>query len=125
MQDGNFLLATYRCQQNTTRLDLKIRTIEGQYGILQAYITPNIQPKCCQLRMYRIKPLSLHTRIHAFDINRPHNVLTFRGGFSFAEIHSWLEFCLPEVPSKPPPDDSAIIIFCSTFLETILQCNYS
>ena len=29
-----------RCQANTTRLEIKIRTIEGQYGTLMAYVTP-------------------------------------------------------------------------------------
>ena len=48
-QSGNALLATYRCQANTTRLEIKIRTIEGQYGMLQAYVTPRLQPKCCQV----------------------------------------------------------------------------
>ena len=48
-EEGNFLLATYRCQANTTRLEIKIRTIEGQYGTLAAYVTPRLQPKCCQV----------------------------------------------------------------------------
>ena len=74
-EDGNFLLATYRCQANTTRLEIKVttpliitiititiitiniititmtqvRTIEGQYGTLTAYVTPRLQPKCCQV----------------------------------------------------------------------------
>ena len=47
-QSGNVLLATYRCQANTTRLEIKIRTIEGQYGTMLAYVTPRLQPKCCQ-----------------------------------------------------------------------------
>ncbi len=38
-----------RCQANTTRLEIKIRTIEGQYGTLSAYVTPRLQPKCCQV----------------------------------------------------------------------------
>lgn len=67
MQGGNFLLATYRCQANTTRLEVKIRTIEGQYGVLQIYITPRLQPKCCQIRQYHIKPLSLHQRIRSCE----------------------------------------------------------
>ena len=70
VQSGNALLATYRCQANTTRLEIKIRTIEGQYGILQAYITPRLQPKCCQVQQYFIKPLSLHMRTHHFDTAR-------------------------------------------------------
>ena len=70
LQSGNVLLATYRCQANTTRLEIKIRTIEGQYGTLQAYVTPRLQPKCCQVQEYRIKPLSLHMRTHKFDETR-------------------------------------------------------
>lgn len=69
-QSGNALLATYRCQANTMRLEIKIRTIEGQYGVLQAYITPRLQPKSCQVQQYQIKPLSLHRRAHKFDEER-------------------------------------------------------
>ncbi|KTG31528.1 hypothetical protein cypCar_00003754, partial [Cyprinus carpio] len=68
--NGNFLLATYRCQANTTRLELKVRSIEGQYGTLQAYVTPRLQPKTCQVRQYQIKPLSLHQRTHVIDQER-------------------------------------------------------
>ncbi|KAM3672856.1 BBSome complex member BBS7 isoform 2-T2 [Ammospiza maritima maritima] len=68
--NSNFLLATYRCQANTTRLELKVRSIEGQYGTLQAYVTPRIQPKTCQVLQYPIKPLSLHQRIHSIDQDR-------------------------------------------------------
>ncbi|CAG0885755.1 unnamed protein product [Cyprideis torosa] len=67
---GNYLLATYRCQANTNRLEVKIRTIEGQYGSIKVYIIPRIQPKTCQVRGYPIKPLSLHARAHTFDPNR-------------------------------------------------------
>ncbi len=69
-QSGNILLATYRCQANTTRLEIKIRTIEGQYGTMLAYVTPRLQPKCCQVQEYKIKPLSLHMRTHRFDHQR-------------------------------------------------------
>lgn len=63
--EGNHLLATYRCSSSTNRIDLKYRTVEGQYGNLQIYITPNIQPKCCQLKKYWIHPLSLHIIVHS------------------------------------------------------------
>ncbi|CAL4090214.1 unnamed protein product, partial [Meganyctiphanes norvegica] len=123
-ESGNFLLATYRCQANTTRLEVRIRTIEGQYGTLQAYITPRLQPKCCQVRQYRIKPLSLHSRIHTFDPNRPYNVLTLKGQFTLPEIHSWVVFCLPELPERTPAGEQAEFTFVSTFLDTQLQCQY-
>ncbi|KAM9329721.1 BBSome complex member BBS7 [Gastrophryne carolinensis] len=122
--NGNFLLATYRCQANTTRLELKVRSIEGQYGTLQAYVTPRIQPKTCQVRRYQIKPLSLHQRSHVFDQNRPMNTLSLTGQFSFAEIHSWMVFCLPEVPEKPPVGEDITFYFQNTFLDTQLECSY-
>nr|XP_045592027.1 Bardet-Biedl syndrome 7 protein homolog isoform X1 [Procambarus clarkii]XP_045592028.1 Bardet-Biedl syndrome 7 protein homolog isoform X1 [Procambarus clarkii] len=121
---GNFLLATYRCQANTTRLEVRIRTIEGQYGTLQAYITPRLQPKCCQVRQYHIKPLSLHSRIHSFDPNRPNNTLTLKGQFTLPEIHAWVVFCLPELPDRTPAGEQAEFTFVSTFLDTQLQCVY-
>uniref|UniRef100_A0A8C5LHY1 Bardet-Biedl syndrome 7 n=1 Tax=Leptobrachium leishanense TaxID=445787 RepID=A0A8C5LHY1_9ANUR len=121
---GNFLLATYRCQANTTWMELKLRSIEGQYGTLQAYITPRIQPKTCQVRQYQIKPLSLHQRTHVIDENRPMNTLSLTGQFSFAEIHSWLVFCLPEVPEKIPVGENITFYFQNTFLDTQLECSY-
>jgi Bardet-Biedl syndrome 7 protein len=68
--DGNLLLCCYRCQVNTNRVDLKFRTVEGQHGTLRVYVTPNIQPKCCQLKTYTIHPLSLHMSVHNFDETR-------------------------------------------------------
>ncbi|KAJ8944863.1 hypothetical protein NQ314_009353, partial [Rhamnusium bicolor] len=122
--DSNFLLATYRCQINTNRLELKIRTIEGQKGILQAYVTPMVQPKCSRLIQYEIKALSLHYRIHQFDSNRPFNVLIIKGTFSLAEIHSWIGLCLPEVPEKPQISEKTILWFRSSLVDTILECSY-
>lgn len=122
--NGNFLLATYRCQANTTRLELKVRSIEGQYGTLQAYITPRLQPKTCQVRQYQIKPLSLHQRTHSIDQERPMNTLSLVGQFSFAEIHSWVVFCLPEVPEKTPAGDNVTFYFQNTFLGTQLEATY-
>uniref|UniRef100_G3PWM5 Bardet-Biedl syndrome 7 protein homolog n=1 Tax=Gasterosteus aculeatus aculeatus TaxID=481459 RepID=G3PWM5_GASAC len=122
--NGNFLLATYRCQANTTRLELKVRSIEGQYGNLQAYITPRLEPKTCQVRQYHIKPLSLHQRTHSIDQERPMNRLSLVGQFSFAEIHSWVVFCLPEVPEKTPAGESITFCFHNTFLGTQLEATY-
>ncbi|XP_070647107.1 BBSome complex member BBS7 isoform X1 [Bos indicus] len=122
--NDNFLLATYRCQANTTRLELKIRSIEGQYGTLQAYVTPRIQPKTCQVRQYHIKPLSLHQRTHFIDHDRPMNTLTLTGQFSFSELHSWVVFCMPEVPEKPPAGECVTFYFQNTFLDTQLESTY-
>ncbi|KAK6172249.1 hypothetical protein SNE40_015952 [Patella caerulea] len=123
-EEGNFVLATYRCQANTTRLELKIRSIEGQYGTIQVYITPRIQPKTCQVKQYPIKPLSLHQRTHVFDNKRPCNTLKLTGQFSLAEVHNWVCFCLPELPERTPAGDTMVFHFTSTFLDTQLECSY-
>ena len=48
-QSGNKLLATYRCQADTTRIEMRIRSIEGRGGTLRAYIVPDMRPKMCQV----------------------------------------------------------------------------
>jgi Bardet-Biedl syndrome 7 protein len=70
LQNNNFLLATYRCPADTNRVEFKFRSIEGQHGTLQLYITPNLQPKCCELKRFPIRPLALHMRTHSFDEKR-------------------------------------------------------
>ncbi|KAH8040866.1 hypothetical protein HPB51_013036 [Rhipicephalus microplus] len=123
---GNYLLATFRCQANTSRLEVKIRTIEGQQGVLRAYVTAHLQPKCCRRREYQIRPLSLHRRTHSLlEDDRCMNVLKLRGSFSMAEMHAWLVLSLTEVAERPPAGDSATLRFVSTFLGTLLICFYS
>lgn len=124
--DGNHLLATYRCQVDKNRVDLKFRTNEGAYGTLQAFITPNIQPKVSQLQQFAIKALSLHMRVHAFDVTRPHNQLKLKGMFSHAEVHNWLNNCIPEVPEKlqSVQGDKSILFFQHVFIGTELMCEY-
>jgi Bardet-Biedl syndrome 7 protein len=144
-KDGNALLCCYRCQVNTNRIDLKFRTVESQHGTLRVYITPNIQPKCCQLRTYAIRPLSLHIAVHNYDetrlinitmllivfdtklclIFRPMNTLILKGNFSQGEMHSWIGNCVPEVPERVNSTDENVLIFRNVFLDTYLVCKYS
>ena len=37
-----------------------------------------------------------------------------------ADMHSWLLFCLPEVPMRPPSDTEATLVFQSVLLGTVL-----
>jgi Bardet-Biedl syndrome 7 protein len=118
------LLATFRCQELVNRLEMCVRTSEGRYGSLQAYVWPRISPKMCQARSYPIKPLSLHTRVGVLEGELPElNALKISGSFSLAEVHSWVVACLPEVPARLPGDDASFI-FRNTFLDTLLLCDY-
>ena len=115
----------------SNRIELKIRTVEGQHGTLLAYLIPKLQPKTCQRLELKIKPLSLHEKVHRSVIEgevagkRPMTSLTINGDFSLADIHSWVGFCLPEVPSKPSTDGAVqSLSFRSTFLRTVLSIEY-
>lgn len=126
LQSKNHLLATYRCQIDTNRVDLKLRTIEGYHGTLYAYITPSLQPKVSQVRKYIIRPLSMHQRVHSWDETRPYNTLSLKGTFSAAEMHNWISYCVPEIPQKmqTAPTELNRYNFENVFAGTLLQCDY-
>ena len=120
------LLATYRCQEAVNRLELRVRTVEGRYGSLQAYVWPRISPKTCRAASYAIKPLSLHTRLQ-HDVPEEQlpalNVLRISGSFTLAEVHSWVISCMPEVPARLQAEE-AKFQFRNTFLGSLLLCEY-
>jgi Bardet-Biedl syndrome 7 protein len=150
-KNGNEVLATYRCQDNVQRLEIKARTVEGQHGSVAAYVVPKIAPKTCQRIVFQIKPLSLHEkgRVAALanarvlvraDLLRPRapvaqeaiqdairtrplNTLTLTGDFSMPEIHAWLCNCVPDLNPRVTSDDADIFLR-SSFLGTVLTGSY-
>ncbi|XP_019862996.1 PREDICTED: Bardet-Biedl syndrome 7 protein homolog [Amphimedon queenslandica] len=123
-KNGSYLLATLRCSMYTSRLEVKVRSIEGQYGTLNVYVTPKLEPCSARLLSYPIKPLSLHQRTHSFDSSLPCNTLEVLGPFSTSDIHSWISFCLPGVSNCPPDGETVTLQFKSSFTQTQLQCTY-
>ncbi|XP_066154272.1 Bardet-Biedl syndrome 7 protein homolog isoform X2 [Euwallacea fornicatus] len=126
LKGSSQLLATYRCQLNTNRIELKIQSTEGEKGLLQAYVSPVLQPRCSRLLQFDIKALSLHYRVNEYsDLNRPFSVIKFKGTFSLAEIHNWISQCLPEVPGRPQMSEQCFeLFFQSSLLDSILICTY-
>ncbi|XP_043602800.1 Bardet-Biedl syndrome 7 protein homolog isoform X5 [Bombus pyrosoma] len=129
-REGNFVLATYRCQVNTNHLEMRLRTIEGQPGTLQIYVTSQVQPKCCRKISIPISALSLHVRQHEADnsethVEGPFNELKLIGGFTVAEMHAWLSFALSDVPERPHlQEGEATLTYVSSFIGTLLKCKY-
>ncbi|XP_072746370.1 BBSome complex member BBS7 isoform X2 [Anoplolepis gracilipes] len=128
-REGNFVLATYRCQINTNRLEMRLRSIEGQPGTLQIYVTSQILPKRCRKILIPIYALSLHVRQHEDDdttqSSGPFNELKLNGNFTIAEMHAWLSLILPDVPERPHiHEGEAILIYISSFIGTVLKCKY-
>lgn len=119
------VLATFRCQSNTTSLSIKIHSAEGEYGTLRTYIITRLQPKGCILKTYDIKPLSAHKRSYR-SIERPDtiNTLQVTGGFSLNEAFNWIQQALPEAPEKIS-GQTAAYSFVSTLTGTLLTCNIS
>lgn len=126
-EQPNQVLVTFRCQANTTRLEIRIRPVEGQHGTLSVYILSRITPKSCQTRSYAIQPLSLHKRQYSnTQIDYP-NTLTIDGDFSMNDTHTWLRLCIPEVPEKLNMTisevESEVFYYISTMTRSILVCN--
>ncbi|CAI4226090.1 unnamed protein product [Auanema sp. JU1783] len=103
------LLASYRCQAKTSRIELRVKVEEGLFGKIVVYVCPNIHPKAAQVRIFEVKPLSAHVRVHQIDNGRPMNVLSISGNFTLAEAHAWLVMLIPEIPLKAPPTDSVTL----------------
>jgi hypothetical protein len=67
---NNALLATLKVQgsddSQVSRVDIKMRTSEGQVGNLIVYVIPK-NSQTCQVLDVELKPLSLHERIDTLD----------------------------------------------------------
>jgi len=62
-EQKNGLAATYRfIDTNVLKFEIKLRTIEGQFGDLSCFVIPNANPKTSQAFNIPLKPLSLHER---------------------------------------------------------------
>ncbi|KAH0552608.1 Bardet-Biedl syndrome 7 protein homolog [Cotesia glomerata] len=127
--EGNFALATYRCQVNTSQLETRIRSIEGQPGTLQVYVTTQIQPKCCRKIKIPIHALSLHARLHEEEQSGFSgdlcNELRLVGNFTVSEIQAWLSFALPDLPERPVLQDHEVVLkYVSSLTGSILICKY-
>jgi hypothetical protein len=68
-----------RCQEQTRRLELRLRAKEGRGGTVQAFVIPNSQSHSCAAIGHRIKPLCLHQRSQSLDPSRPCSMLTITG----------------------------------------------
>uniref|UniRef100_A0A0N5AHG3 Bardet-Biedl syndrome 7 protein homolog n=1 Tax=Syphacia muris TaxID=451379 RepID=A0A0N5AHG3_9BILA len=122
---GNAMLATFRCQMNTTRMEIKLKSAEGRYGTIQTYVCPKMEPKVCQVCSYNVKPLSLHHRVHDFDASRPYNEIKITGTFSITEAHQWINLLLNEVPQKVPANEVVCLNYAAFYQGlTQLQVSY-
>lgn len=122
--NGCLTLATYRCQDATSRISVKFNVREGQSGILQAFIIPNVTPKTCVSVSHKIRPLCLHTRISSADVSRPTNELVITGTFDVADMHSWISVLVNDIPQLSVGSETGTLFFQNALLGTQLSCRY-
>ncbi|GMH58382.1 hypothetical protein TL16_g02598 [Triparma laevis f. inornata] len=122
------LCACYRMVEGGSRLQMKIRTTEGEYGEITATIVGNSVPtKSAVVVKLPVKPLSLHCRAVAFredELERELNVLTLRGSFSVNVAHEWMRAGVPEIPPYVESDEAKAWTFRNVFTGSILKVTY-
>lgn len=120
----NYLM-TYRCHQPTKKIELKMWPNEGKEGNIQVFILPLEENTAGSICNYKIVPLSLHKRIHntTQQQDRPMSTLLLGGQFIMPEAHSWVSFCLPELPSTFNTEGDQIkYVFQCCRVDTYLEC---
>lgn len=118
----NQFLVTIKLNESWNRIVLKIRTSEGLYGSLNAYIIPvEESSKICKRVDIPILPLSLHEKVAEIpnkdDLEL--STITLTGNFSQNDILNYISKWLPNVP-KIQEEDVMTLYFRSTFIGTFL-----
>eukprot|EP01138_Halocafeteria_seosinensis_P002815 gb/GECG01002876.1/.p1 GENE.gb/GECG01002876.1/~~gb/GECG01002876.1/.p1 ORF type:complete len:814 (+),score=106.42 gb/GECG01002876.1/:1-2442(+) len=103
-QPGSELLATYRCQGQTNRMELQYRTAEGQAGDIEVFIVASVKPKTAKSIKIPVKPLNLHHLVHPLDTGEhvpAMSTVRISGDFSLQQAHDWISSIAPDVSSRP------------------------
>lgn len=129
------VLATYRpTDDKVRRMKIRLRSVEGQYGELNAYVVSGTDPKNAQAVRLSIKPLSMHARIKDITAEEesaiPWNTVSFKGSFNITQAHSWVSLCLPALPphvmsgQNQQGREQARLCFINTFVKSHLLVQY-
>jgi len=124
-------LATYRCVEESNRIQIKLRTPEGTGGSVSCFVVPQVQPRTAQLVNLPVPPLSLHERVADMQVAEqvvaevPLSDLSIKGPFSLPDMHQWLSLCVSSGMPPRPADDEMVLFFRSVFVGTVLSCRYS
>lgn len=105
------------------RLEIKIRTSEGQQGNIQVIILPRDSQACQNLEV-PLKPLNLHEKINEIEITEDMLLSTIKIKSKNLDIEDsllWISNILPDVPSfVDERKDQVTFSFKSSFVGSIL-----
>ena len=126
-----------RVTDNSNRLQLTIRSSEGDSGMMTVYVVPKQGSTAqgarpCNKVQLALKPLHLHQKA-AMEAEQWEamagqlSTLTLTGSFSLAEIHTWLSLCLPGLPPHVPPlqrDECLDLYYDNVYTRSPLRVQY-
>ncbi|CAH0721697.1 unnamed protein product, partial [Brenthis ino] len=124
------LLATVRCQAGTRRLWLRIRVVSIEETKMEGisvfiYILPTGSPRVARLIKLHLPILPQYSKfenIEVEDAKRSWCQMRISGGFSVAEMTSWLTEILPG--ELPRPASNIVFARSHSTLGTYLVCRY-
>lgn len=123
---GGKFVAVFRSQTQVKRISLTLRTNEGEFGDLIVTVVASTNPKAAKTIKFDLKPLSLHTRMHAISTeqsSRQMNKVKYSGTMQLPIIHDWIQAIFPDVP--PRLDDGTNYVryyFRNTFTGAVTTC---
>ncbi|XP_047545784.1 Bardet-Biedl syndrome 7 protein homolog isoform X1 [Vanessa atalanta] len=124
------LLTTIRCQAGTRRVWLRMRIVNFEDTKMEGtrvlvYILPAGAPRVARVIKFHLPILPHYSKYEPLEIEenkRPWCELQVSGGFSVAEITSWLTDVLPG--ELPRPANKVSFARSHSFLGTSLICKY-
>jgi Bardet-Biedl syndrome 7 protein len=124
------LLGVYKNHDATVkRVQLQFRPVEGQYGDINVYVLPQMQPRSALKRAFFVPALSLHQRVAAEEAaldpssDPTYSMLRIRGNFSAKDAHSWIYRCMFDVPENFHGDEG-VLVMKNTFVGSYLHVRY-
>lgn len=79
-------------------MQLKVRTAEGQGGILNVLVVPHGEAMAVPLEV-PIKSLNLHERVSSIGSQElPMSQIVLQGKFDISDALLWLQSCVNDVP---------------------------
>ena len=135
--DGSEYVNVIRVTDNSNRLQLCVRSSEGDSGMLTVYVVPKQSSTAqgarpCSKVQLALKPLHLHQKTalssEQWSELAPNlSTLTLSGSFSLAEIHTWLSLCLPGLPPHVPVlqrDECVELLYDNVYTRSPLRVAY-
>ena len=126
-----------RVTDNSNRLQLSLRSNEGDSGMMTVYVVPKQNStsqgaRPCNKVQLALKPLHLHQKANLEPAQWEQwaaqlSTLTLTGSFSLAEIHTWLSLCLPGLPPHVPTlqrDECIDALYDNVYTHSPLRLQY-